>query len=173
MSGVIDTSRLGTGNFPADAFPYLAPADSDRRKKTLHLTIDSSLSDVSLVGLAVRGICAHTPLPREAHDEMEICVVEAVTNAICHAYHCKPGFTVEATIILYDDRICFEISEYGTAMDAFRPPTLEYDPSETACLPEKGMGLFIISSIMDKVNYRSSNGRNTLSFCKYFSPESC
>jgi len=172
VSGVIDGTTCNTGSFHADSFPYLAPARADKQK-TLHLHIDSSLSDVSLVGLAVRGICGQTPLPREAYDEMEICVVEAVTNAICHAYHKKPGFTVDVAITLFHDRILFDISDSGTPMATFHPPTLDFDPTETACLPERGMGLFIITTIMDEVGYRSSNGRNTLSFCRHFSPEIC
>lgn len=172
MSAAVESASCNTAGYRSDGFPYLPPTPAEKRK-TLHLSIDSSLSDVSLVGLAVRGICAHTPLSKGAHDEMEICVVEAVTNAICHAYHRKPGFTVEVSIMLYGDRISFDISEYGTAMDSFRPPSLDYDPAEPACLPENGMGLFIINTIMDRVSYRSSNGKNTLSFCKHFPSETC
>src|SRR5689334_4307245 len=108
----------------------------DQSKKTLHLSIDSKLSDVHLIGHAVRGFCCHTPLSETAYDEMEICVVEAVTNAITHAYHRKPGFKVEAAISLFRDRIHFEISEYGTAMKDFALRTLEYDANDPATLPE-------------------------------------
>lgn len=139
-----------------------------KAKKTLHLCIESKLSEVALVGHAVRGVCSQTPLEKEAYDEMEICVVEAVTNAISHAYHYKPGFRVEAAISLHDDRIAFEVSEYGTAIDNFTPKKLEFDPEEPATLPESGMGLYIIGTIMDDVSYSSTAGKNTLSFCRYF-----
>ena len=139
--------------------------------KTLHLSIESKLSDVALVGHAVRGVCACSPLSAEAYGDMEVCVVEAVSNAIVHAYRQEEGFRVETAITLHKDRISFEISDFGTAIVKFSPPrTLEFDPQQPATLPESGMGLFIIKSIMDEVSYRSENGRNTLSFCHYFRP---
>jgi len=137
--------------------------------KTLHLSIESKLSDVALVGHAVRGVCACSPLGLEAYGDMEVCVVEAVSNAIVHAYRQQLGFRVETAITLHQDRICFEISDFGCAILKFSPPpVLEFDPQEIATLPENGMGLFIIQSIMNEVSYRSENGRNTLSFCRYF-----
>ena len=129
--------------------------------KTLHLSIESKLCDVPLIGHAVRGVCACSPLGAEAYDAMEVCVVEAVNNAIVHAYRRQLGFQVEAEITLHQDRISFEISDFGTAIQ-------EFDPEELASIPESGMGLFIIETIMDEVSFRSENGRNTLCFSRYF-----
>jgi serine/threonine-protein kinase RsbW len=136
--------------------------------KTLHLSIDSKFSDVALIGHAVRGVCACSPLSVEVYDDMEVCVVEAVNNAIAHAYSRQGGFRVETAITLHQDRISFEISDFGAAIREFTPRALEFDPQEIDSLPESGMGLFIIETIMDEVSYRSENGRNTISFCRYF-----
>ena len=136
--------------------------------KTLHLSIESRLSDVALIGHAVRGICACSPLDAEAYGEMEVCVVEAVNNAITHAYRREDGFRVDTSITLHHDRIAFEISDSGKAIEEFAPRTLEFDPEVISSIPENGMGLFIIETIMDEVSYRSQDGRNTLSFCRYF-----
>jgi serine/threonine-protein kinase RsbW len=139
-----------------------------RPSKTLHLSIESNLSDVALIGTAVRGVCACSPLCEEAYGAMEVCVVEAVNNAIVHAYQQQAGCRVETAITLFPDRISFEISDFGAAIREFSPRTLEFDPNVIATIPESGMGLFIIQSIMDEVSYRSENGRNTLCFCRYF-----
>ena len=136
--------------------------------RTVHLSIESRLSDVALIGHAVRGICACSPLEVDAYGEMEVCVVEAVNNAITHAYLREHGFRVDAYITLHPDRISFEITDTGKPMKDFAPPTLDYDPEEIATIPENGMGLFIIGTIMDEVSYRSEKGKNTLSFCRYF-----
>ena len=136
--------------------------------KTLHMKIQSRLSDVALVGHAVRGVCACSPLKEEAYGEMEVCVVEAVNNAIAHAYRHENGFHVETAVTLHHDRIAFEISDSGKAIKDFAPRTLEFDPEEIGSIPENGMGLFIIETLMDEVSYRSEEGRNTLSFCRYF-----
>ncbi|HJV66155.1 MAG TPA: ATP-binding protein [Geomonas sp.] len=136
--------------------------------KTLHMSIESKLSDVALLGHAVRGVCACSPLKKEAYGEMEVCVVEAVNNAISHAYRNQLGYRVDTSITLHHDRIAFEISDSGKAIEDFAPRTLEFDPEEIGSIPENGMGLFIIETLMDEVSYRSENGRNTLSFCRYF-----
>jgi len=136
--------------------------------KTLHLSIDSKLSNVALIGHAVRGVCACSPLSDETYGEMEVCVVEAVNNAITHAYRRQDGFRVETAITLHQDRISFEVSDFGTAIVDYAPRTLEFDPEDIGSLPENGMGLFIIETIMDEVSYRTENGRNTLAFCRYF-----
>ena len=140
----------------------------NKADRTLHLSIESRLSDVAMVGLAVRGVCACSPLDVESYGEMEVCVVEAVNNAITHAYLREHGFRVDAYITLHQDRISFEISDFGKPMEHYAPRTLEFDPEEIGSLPENGMGLFIIETIMDEVSYRSEAGRNTLSFCRYF-----
>ena len=136
--------------------------------KTLHLSIQSKLSDVALIGHAVRGVCAYSPLDPEAHGEMEVCVVEAVNNAITHAYRREEGYRVEAAITLHHDKIAFAITDCGLAIRDFSPRTLEFDPEVISSIPENGMGLFIIETIMDEVSYESKDGRNTLSFCRYF-----
>ena len=141
----------------------------NKASRTLHLSIDSKLCDVALIGHAVRGVCACTPLSAEAYGEMEVCVVEAVNNAITHSYLRQDGFRVDAVITLHHDRIAFEVSDNGRANEQFGPRTLDFDPEVVSSIPENGMGLFIIVTIMDEVSYNSQNGRNTLSFCRYFS----
>jgi serine/threonine-protein kinase RsbW len=136
--------------------------------KTLQLSIQSRLSDVALIGHAVRGVCAYSPLDSEAYGEMEVCVVEAVNNAITHAYRREECYRVEAAITLHHDKIAFEVSDCGLAIQDFAPRTLEFDPEVISSIPENGMGLFIIETIMDEVSYESKDGRNTLSFCRYF-----
>jgi serine/threonine-protein kinase RsbW len=139
-----------------------------KNARTLHMSIESKLSDVSLLGHAVRGVCACSPLDEESYGEMEVCVVEAVNNAIAHAYKHDNGFRVETSVTLHHDKIAFEISDCGKSMEDFAPRTLEFDPEDIGSIPENGMGLFIIETIMDEVTYRTENGRNTLSFCRYF-----
>jgi len=136
--------------------------------RTLHLSIESRLSDVALIGLAVRGVCACSPLDEEAYGDMEVCVVEAVNNAITHAYRRDKGFRVDVYITLHHDRISFDVVDSGKAMTDYKPRNLEYDPEEISSIPESGMGLFIIETLMDEVGYRTEHGKNVLSFCRYF-----
>ena len=144
-------------------------ADNETREaKRIRLTVDSRLEEVFLVGLAVRGICAYTPLNEMEVSQMEGCVVEVVNNAIKHSYHLQPGHDVDITISLYLERIEFSIGNTGEPMKSREPAKMDFDPKNVRALPEGGMGLYIVKSVMDEVSYQCLDGVNTVSMCKHF-----
>lgn len=137
-------------------------------QKEITFLIDSNLDNVSLAGVAVRGICSYLSLTEADAYYLELCVVEAVNNAIKHAYGSEAGHTVEINIIYSKDGITFEISDWGEKMLSQGLPRLNFDAGNPVTIPERGMGLFIIDSVMDKVIYSSEGAKNTLTMCKYF-----
>lgn len=142
--------------------------DQTGEPKRIRLTVDSRLEEVFLVGLAVRGICAYTALTEMEVSQMEGCVVEVVTNAIKHSYHLQPGHDVEITISLYDERIEFSVGNRGEPMKSKEAPKMDFDPKNVRALPEGGLGLYIVKSIMDEVSYQCLNGRNTVTMSRHF-----
>ena len=116
------------------------------KAQTIRLVIDSNLQNVFLIGLSVRGICAGLPLSEEAAYQVEVSVVEAVNNAIEHAYQNQAGHEVKVLITLPGDRITFQVCDSGSSMDAGSIPAsrLDFDPNHWERLPEGGMGLHII-----------------------------
>ena len=137
-------------------------------QKKITFLIDSTLDNVSLAGVAVRGICSYLSLSEADAYYLELCVVEAVNNAIKHAYNSEAGNAVEINTTYSKDCISFEISDWGIKMDSQGPPRLNFDAGNLVMIPEHGMGLFIIDSVMDEVAYRSDGGKNTLTMRKYF-----
>ena len=142
--------------------------DESHIMRTLSLKIDSRLEDVELVSLAVRGICHDTIPEDEVPGQMELCVVEAVNNAIKHAYGGQSGNEVRVIVTLCPDRIIFTVRDSGQAMTATELPELSINPDDPDNLPESGMGLFIIRAAMDQVDYRSEDGWNSLTMTKFF-----
>jgi serine/threonine-protein kinase RsbW len=134
----------------------------------IRLTVDSRLEEIFLVGLAVRGICAHVPLGETEASKMEVCVVEIVNNAIKHSYHLQPGHDVDITISLFPERIEFSIVNTGEPMKAREAGRMDYDPKNVQELPEGGMGLYIVKSIMDEMTYQCVDGVNTFRMLKRF-----
>lgn len=135
--------------------------------KTIKMTINSRLEEVSLVGSAVHGICANLSLSGTEASQMEACVVEVVNNAIKHSYHLQPGHEVDITISLYPDRIEFSICNTGEPMKSWEKTSIDFDPQDVCALPEGGMGLYIIKSIMDEVTYEYLDGVNNFSMSKH------
>jgi serine/threonine-protein kinase RsbW len=136
--------------------------------KKITFLIDSNLDNVSLVGVAVRGICNYLSISEKDTYYLELCVVEAVNNAIKHAYNSEAGHAVEINTTYSDNDITFEISDRGKKMSAYGPRRFDFNAEDRFLIPEHGMGLYIIDSVMDEVTYRSDGNKNTLTMRRYF-----
>ena len=135
----------------------------------VQLIIDSLLHNVALVGVAVNSMCRSLSLPQVDAYQIELCAVEAVTNAIKHAYNERPGCPVRVTFAVYPDKLVLTVCDEGRTMPTFTVPSLDFDPTDLEHLPEGGMGLFLMHRIMDEVTYASQHGINVLTMIKRFS----
>src|SRR5262249_15509961 len=124
------------------------------------LRIDSRLENVEPVGRAVRAMCIGAGLPVRESGHVELALVEAVNNVIRHAYAGEPGHLGEIALTLGAEAFTLEISDDGRPMPRRAAPKLDFDPSDVAALPEGGMGLYLIHSVMDHVEFRRDGGRN-------------
>lgn len=137
-------------------------------QRAIQMTIESRMENVPLVGAAVRGLLGGLGWEELEGYRMELCVVEAITNAIKHSYAGAPGREVTVSLRLGPEAVEIEISNEGTGI----PPgclerrDLDYDPRDVQSLPSSGMGIYIMRSIMDEVLYSEDGGRNTLRLVK-------
>jgi serine/threonine-protein kinase RsbW len=162
------------------------------RPKVIKIVIDSKLEEVPSVGERVREICLSMRLPSFEAFQIELCVVEAVTNSIKHAYRLEAGHQVEITLSIVSDEFIFDICDTGIPMDSKlsivsdefifdicdagipmdsklleeKSPPLSVDADNLESISEKGRGLAIIKKIMDNVTYTSKQGENCLSMTK-------
>jgi serine/threonine-protein kinase RsbW len=140
----------------------------------LRLTIDSNLSDVSLVAVAINQICVHIGMDERQASEVELCIAEAATNAIRHAYHGQRGQTVSIAVSTDVDRLQIEVCDWGTPMPPEQIDRLihgaeivEVDGTDRALLEEGGRGLQIIHNLMDEVSYIRDQSLNRMQLTKY------
>jgi serine/threonine-protein kinase RsbW len=140
------------------------------RTGTIRLTIDSQLDQVFLVGQAVGTICAASPLETAKAREVEAAVVEAVNNAIEHAYGNEKGHAVEVVVTLQPHRIVFQICDAGRTMNQAPAILAAGSDRGTEDLKEGGRGFLIMRSFMDEVSYTQVGGRNVLTLVKVFEP---
>lgn len=133
----------------------------------IRLIVESRLENVPLIGSAVRGIAELLSIDEIGSYHLELCAVEAVTNVIKHAYHLEGGHSVELEIQVCRDRLTFKLRDSGESMDVSRIVPLQFDPSNPETLPESGMGIFILKSLMDEIDYEVIDGRNVMRMSKY------
>lgn len=142
----------------------------------LELVIDSDLQDVSLVAVAIKGVCLHLGLDQTRANEVELCIAEAVTNAIKHAYQGAGGHRVSVLVLSGTNELHLEIIDSGTPMAApqierliLGTDVVEADRTDGASLAESGRGLQIIHDLMDRVAYTQSGAHNRLQLTKFIS----
>ena len=132
-----------------------------RRAPTYTMRIDSRLENVCLVARSARVICAGAGFDDGTGCAIELCVVEAVNNAIEHAYAREPGHVVEVALAFAAAAVRVEVRDRGRRMDwpAARARADDYAPD----LAERGRGIVIMRSLMQDVSYRTVDGCNVLS----------
>ena len=141
----------------------------DRRLRMgqVRFQIESDFNQVPLVGITVHALCAAIPLPDVDAYQIEMCVVEAVNNAIEHTYENQPGRPIEVQLCIDIDTLILTVHDEGRGMpEQAIAPDLDYDPEDLDTLPEGGMGLYLINSVMDDVSYKAGQEGNTLTMTK-------
>jgi serine/threonine-protein kinase RsbW len=135
--------------------------------KGLKFTIDSRLGNIGLVGLAVQALCSYVGFSEVEAYQTQLCVVEAVTNVVKHAYGSQPGHEVGVEVALHPDRISFRIMDTGQTMSSVSREKMDFDPDDLATIPEGGMGLYIVQTVMDEMAYQTVEGTNIFTITKY------
>ena len=137
--------------------------------RTISLAIESRPECIELLGCALQGLCRLTGLPPADVAKIELAAVEAVNNALEHAYRNQPGRLVVVEFHLAADRVSLLVREGGEAMDPRKLAAEEFAEPEPAS-PEtwhaRGRGLAIIKSCMDSVEYQAQDGVNTLAMSR-------
>jgi serine/threonine-protein kinase RsbW len=139
----------------------------------IHLTIDSNLADVFLVGLLINSACRFVALDETEAYQMELCVVEAVNNAIRHAYDEQAGHEVAVSLAIFPGRLEFSVADRGSPISEDVLAVLRREASAMDCdpfaldqFPKGGLGLEIMREVMDQVDYESGGGVNCLRMTK-------
>jgi serine/threonine-protein kinase RsbW len=125
-------------------------------------TIESNLDHVSDVGLGIRDFTKKCGLSSQHIADIELCAVEAMNNAILHACGNGTDKIIEISLDGTDTEVELRIIDDGLPMESFSTPSLQYDPADLNSLPEGGMGLYLIFTIMDEVSYSSDGQHNVL-----------
>lgn len=123
--------------------------------QAISFDIESLLERVSLVGITISALCQEHGMDDTACFQMETCVVEAVNNAIIHAYKNEAGNTVHIEWLIQNKQLTIIVSDTGKAMTQPIPNKLVATDSES------GRGWFIMQQWTDSVCYTSTNGVNS------------
>ena len=119
---------------------------------TYETIISANPEYVSIIRLTTSGIANKVGFCLDDIEDLKVAISEACTNAIKHSL--EDRFTIIYTMI--EKGLTIEIIDNGKGYN-----TKEVSEPDLDNLKESGMGLFIIESLMDKVNVESTEGKGT------------
>jgi len=104
--------------------------------------------------------------PAREIDKLELAVVEAGNNIVEHAYKGRRDGRIWVSLLCFCDRIEIHLEdEAGAPFDPV-PRAVPANIQRIENVPERGWGLFLITSIMDDVRFESTPGRGRLVLIK-------
>lgn len=124
-------------------------------KKSISMAITSEITNVALLGHAIKAICEESGLDASQSFRVHTSVVEAVNNSILHAYQGDPSNRVKIECVVTENTIEIQVSDEGVTMESL--PKYEAPAADS----ESGRGWWIMRQWMDEVSYRSKGGINT------------
>jgi len=110
--------------------------------------------------LAITRVCGRRAPADGFSNQVVSALGEAFNNIALHSYHDQPAGIVRLRMTIEPSVLLLKMEDYGAGFDpsTARAPDLE-------ALPESGLGIFIMRSLMDEVTYQQGRP-NVLSMSK-------
>ncbi len=134
---------------------------------TLTLRLPNRLGAIPQAAEAIAAFCRENGVPQAASGHLNQAIDEAVTNTIDYGWPDGGDHEVTIALTIGANMIEAVISDNGVAFNPLRmpPPDLEADIDMR---PIGGLGVHLVKSLMDSVDYRHEGGRNVLTMRKTF-----
>jgi serine/threonine-protein kinase RsbW len=127
------------------------------------LTLPASAGSISAFSEFVRDGAAAAGVDTQEFGKLELVLEEILINVARYAYTPETGAVEVTCAPAGPHKIRIEIADFGRV---FNP--LEADPPDLsrglADRPIGGLGVFLVRSMVDSIDYRREQGRNILSF---------
>jgi serine/threonine-protein kinase RsbW len=123
-------------------------------------SIGCSLGNLKGIRDFVRSTLSENGVPEIQISSIVLALDEMCSNMMIHAHHCNPADSLEIQIIHSQEHIfVFEIIDDGSVFDINK----FVEPNMNALVQEKrkgGLGIRLVKSIMDKVEYVREDEKN-------------
>ncbi|MGN7942537.1 anti-sigma B factor RsbW [Metabacillus sp. 22489] len=137
----------------------------------IEMKIPAKPEYVGIIRLTLSGIASRMGYSYDEIEDLKIATSEACTNAVQHAYKHDEGGDIVVGFGLYEDRLEVIIADDGNSFD-FEQVKSELGPFSASSpidqLPEGGLGLYLMETLMDEVRILDKSGV-TVFMIKYLS----
>jgi serine/threonine-protein kinase RsbW len=131
----------------------------------IYAEIDNDIAEIERVTALIETFGARHKLPEAIVFHIKLAFDEVLTNIISYGFVDGGRHKITASIGLDGDRLEAEIIDDGVAFDPLSKPS----PDLGLSAEERdigGLGIHFIRSVMDRVDYHRSDGRNHFKMVK-------
>lgn len=132
--------------------------------RELTLSIDSREDNVRWLGVAVQAICSSLSMDAQTSYNLRLCVVEAVTNCVRHAYAGAPNRSIDVVVRQVDGRLQVCVLDQGAPIpeEQLERAQRGFGDVTPEALSEGCRGLVLIDALMDDVTFHVDGTTNVL-----------
>ena len=160
-----------------DAFVGSAPQSDDLSMLFIHylgnvgkhpithnITLTNKIEELSKIEGFMDQVAQDTNLDKGVASKLNLALEEAVTNVVKYAYPDKTG-TIDVSAVERTGLLIFTITDSGIPFDPTKAPEAD-TRSSVAERPIGGLGIHLVRTIMDTVQYDYKDGKNILTLTK-------
>ncbi len=135
----------------------------------IELSFPSELGYEKVARDAVAAFARRLGCDRERVEDLKTALGEACINAIEHGNARSPGLRVDIQCVGAPDRLTVEVRDHGVRRYLGDLPAAGIDLKLQGLAPRRGMGLMMISQLMDEAGFTESpDGGNHFRLVLYF-----
>lgn len=127
------------------------------------ITIPSDLEYIADVDSFVEGIIRGWGADESLIADIAISVSELVNNAVAHGNKASPDKEVAVEVAQNDGSVTVTVTDQGGGFD---PDAIDDPLKDENLLKAVGRGMFIVKSLMDKVDVRATDSGTTIAISK-------
>lgn len=139
----------------------------DKATRNYILKIPSQTDNLEIIRDFVAGIARKVGFGVEDTNKIELALDEACTNVIEHAYQHDESKDIDIAVKIDTNKFTIVVADRGRSfnVEEIELPDME---SYLAELRVGGLGIYLIKTLMDEVDYQSkSDGKNQVIMVKY------
>ena len=138
---------------------------SMEKRRIKHFIMINSITELPVLARKTEDLAQEWELPVSLTMNISLVLEEAFSNIIYYAFNDDGVHKIRITISLRNDKLTVRIKDDGIPFD----PTAQRQPDITLPAVERpvgGLGIFLISKIMDTVYYSREKNLNVLTLTK-------
>ena len=133
----------------------------ERKDMTFSLSLGRSPAELDSARISLRDFLAGSGVGEDSTAAMELSVYEVLVNIIDHSPETVEEEMISLSCRVTERSLDAEISHHGDEFDITRRPLPDI-PAHARSGSKRGLGVYIIRTLMDSVEYSYSENLNTV-----------